>query len=47
MMIFNTELVNVWICTFSPDIIVPSELGTDGTEQTATSMGCFNNQRDS
>merc|ERR1719411_1301663 len=42
--IFDTEIVNVWICTFPPDIDPPTT--SDGTENGLTSMGCFNSQRD-
>merc|ERR1712176_271638 len=43
--VFNTEIVNVWICTFPPDIDPPTT--SDGTENGLTSIGCFNSQRDS
>merc|ERR1712176_1073668 len=42
--IFDTEIVNVWICTFPPDIDPPTT--SDGTENGLTAMGCFNSQRD-
>eukprot|EP01084_Bolivina_argentea_P165840 288033_1 len=38
--IFNAELNSVWICTFAPNIEVPTKF-TDGQ-----TMGCFNGQRD-
>merc|ERR1712176_1716598 len=42
--VFNTEIMNVWICTFPPDIDPPTT--SDGTENGLTSIGCFNSQRD-
>eukprot|EP00483_Globobulimina_turgida_P006210 UN06220 len=40
--IFNSELVNVWICTFPPGTNVPTSSSADAL----TLMGCFNSARD-
>eukprot|EP01084_Bolivina_argentea_P185055 319150_1 len=44
--IFDTELTNVWICTFAPDIIpdaIDATTGSGGCMDTRRDGGCLNN----